>query len=69
MAATVTPSFVSPPTISKPSLFAFLVRSSAATGLMEVNIYRVKYRAVLWDKAKAPRLEGRILEGNPRYSL
>jgi len=32
-------------------------------------LYRVKYRAVLWDKAKVPRLEGQILDGNPQYSL
>jgi alkaline phosphatase D len=32
-------------------------------------LYRVKYRANLWLKGKAPTVEGRILEGNPRLSM
>jgi alkaline phosphatase D len=31
--------------------------------------YRVKYRARLWSKNESPRLEGQILEGDPRYSI
>jgi len=30
--------------------------------------YRVKFRAVLWEKDKAPKLEVQILEGHPRFS-
>jgi alkaline phosphatase D len=32
-------------------------------------MYRVKYRADLWPKGKAPTLRGQILEGNPRFSI
>ena len=32
-------------------------------------LYRVRYNAGLWRKGEAPKLEGVILEGNPRYSM
>jgi len=32
-------------------------------------LYRVKYRAKLWQKGETPKLEGLILEGNPQYSV
>ncbi|MBZ5723530.1 MAG: alkaline phosphatase D family protein [Acidobacteriia bacterium] len=31
--------------------------------------YRVKYRANLWRKGQAPRLEGQVVEGDPRFSI
>jgi alkaline phosphatase D len=31
--------------------------------------YRVKYRTRLWAKGSAPKLEGEILEGDPRFSV
>ena len=32
-------------------------------------LYRARYRASLWRSGEKPRLEGQILEGNPRYSV
>ncbi len=32
-------------------------------------LYRVRFRADLWDKGKSPKLETRILEGDPRFSV
>jgi alkaline phosphatase D len=32
-------------------------------------LYRVKYRANLWRKGEVPKLEGQILEGNPKFSI
>jgi alkaline phosphatase D len=31
--------------------------------------YRVKVRAPLWAKGSAPKLEPRILEGDPKFSV
>ena len=31
--------------------------------------YRVKYRTRLWAKGEVPRLEGKIVEGDPRFSV
>lgn len=31
--------------------------------------YRVKYRARLWSKGELPKLEGQVLEGDPRFSI
>ena len=31
--------------------------------------YRVRYRARLWKKDEPPKLEGEVLEGNPKFSL
>jgi alkaline phosphatase D len=31
--------------------------------------YRARYRASLWAKGEAPKLEGQILEGDPRFSI
>jgi alkaline phosphatase D len=31
--------------------------------------YRVKYRSHVWNKGEAPKLEGQILEGDPRFSV
>jgi alkaline phosphatase D len=31
--------------------------------------YRVRYRARLWKKDELPKLEGEVLEGNPKFSL
>ena len=31
--------------------------------------YRVRYRAKLWRKGEAPELKGRVVEGNPRFSV
>jgi alkaline phosphatase D len=32
-------------------------------------LYRVIYRASLWREGEIPRLEGQVLEGNPRFSV
>ncbi len=32
-------------------------------------LYRVKYRSHLWNSGETPKLEGHVLEGNPRFSL
>ena len=32
-------------------------------------LYRVRYRAGLWRKGEAPKLEGEVVEGNPQYSV
>jgi hypothetical protein len=32
-------------------------------------LYRVRFRAELWEKGKSPKLETRVLEGDPRFSL
>ena len=31
--------------------------------------YRARFRVILWEKGKAPKLELQILEGNPRFSV
>jgi len=31
--------------------------------------YRVKYRASLWSKGELPKLEGQVIEGDPRFSI
>ncbi len=31
--------------------------------------YRVKYRASLWRKGELPKLEGQVMEGDPRFSI
>ena len=31
--------------------------------------YRVKYRTRLWAKGEVPKLEGEIVEGDPRFSI
>jgi alkaline phosphatase D len=32
-------------------------------------LYRVTYRAKLWAKGKAPKLEGKVVEGDPKFSI
>ena len=32
-------------------------------------LYRVVHRARLWQKGEVPRLEAKILEGNPQFSV
>jgi alkaline phosphatase D len=32
-------------------------------------LYRVTYRAELWAKGKAPKLVGKIVEGDPTFSI
>jgi alkaline phosphatase D len=32
-------------------------------------LYRVRFRAELWEKGKSPKLETRVLEGDPRFSV
>jgi alkaline phosphatase D len=32
-------------------------------------LYRVTYRAELWAKGKAPKLEGKIVQGDPKFSI
>ena len=32
-------------------------------------LYRVRFRADLWEKGKSPKLETRVLEGDPRFSV
>ena len=32
-------------------------------------LYRVRFRAELWEKGKSPKLETRGLEGDPRFSV
>ena len=32
-------------------------------------LYRVAHRARLWQKGEVPRLEAKILEGNPQFSV
>lgn len=44
-----------------------LVRSDGSDG--GPLAYRVKYRANLWSKGEHPRLEGQILDGDPRFSI
>jgi alkaline phosphatase D len=31
--------------------------------------YRVRFRAALWKNGEAPKLEMKILEGDPRFSV
>lgn len=31
--------------------------------------YRVRFRAGLWEKGKAPKLEGTVVEGDPKFSM
>jgi alkaline phosphatase D len=31
--------------------------------------YRVRFRAGLWEKGHSPKLEGTVIEGNPKFSL
>jgi alkaline phosphatase D len=32
-------------------------------------LYRARYRAALWSKGQSPKLEGQIIEGDPRFSI
>jgi alkaline phosphatase D len=32
-------------------------------------LYRARYRAALWRKGESPKLEGQIVEGDPRFSI
>ena len=32
-------------------------------------LYRARYRAKLWHKGESPKLEGQIVEGDPRFSV
>jgi alkaline phosphatase D len=35
----------------------------------EPLLYRVRYGAGLWRKGTAPKLEGHVIEGDPKFSL
>jgi hypothetical protein len=52
---------------AEPSRIAYRERRESDNG-GPLN-YRARFRALLWEADKAPKLEVRIIEGDPKFSV